>query len=363
MLGWWRDWRERRSVMAEMDRLRRDEEAVLLTQADNPLHLAKLSLTSDPVQAAAHLDRARHVMPRAVLESKETLDILLALERYDEADALMRERQKRIRGDLFSLTGLARIAERRGDTEEALKRWKVVRSRLRDSVDGYDGCARCLMHLGRYDEAETCLNIALRRDPSSLDAKVGLARISDRRPDWETSVVRWKEIAETWRNPPAYAFAAKALAELGRIDEAEALLAESAKVFRGDREIAETRAELAQRRGDLAAACDHWATARAVAPYAHAGYLEGANRLAETGRLDEAEAVLREAIERFPNERWPWLTHARIAHDRRDWNEAAVRWAALRQRFPDEDAGYSLGAEALKQAGREVEAATLSRAE
>jgi hypothetical protein len=59
--------------------------------------------------------------------------------------------------------GLARIAEPRGDIEEALKRWTVVIGRVRDSSEGEAGCARCLIALGRLDEAEARLE-----DPSRI---------------------------------------------------------------------------------------------------------------------------------------------------------------------------------------------------
>jgi tetratricopeptide (TPR) repeat protein len=359
---WWWDWRERRSALKDLKERQRFEEAVLMDQNLNPLNLAKLSLDSgDSVKAASLWQRARAVLPNAVLESPDSLEILLGLKRYDEADALMRERGKRFPGDRFYLTGLARIAEQRGDLEDALKRWIVARDHMTDTIDGYHGCARCLIALDRLDEAEAQYDAALRRGRDNLDACIGRALISDRRKDWGESLVRWKHVADTFRFGPAFAFYAKALVELGRVDEADAWLEVPSRIYPSDLEIAVTRSHLALRRGDLAAACDRWARVRGIDPYFQTGYHEGANRLVEAERHAEAEAVLRAAIERFPDQIWPLRNFARLAHDRRDWNEAATRWDALRQRFPEEEAGYSLGAEALKAAGRDDEAAALHR--
>jgi tetratricopeptide (TPR) repeat protein len=116
-----------------------------------------------------------------------------------------------------------------------------------------------------------------------------------------------------------------------------------------------------QSRGDLDSACERLARVRAIGPYFQSGYQEGARCLIEIGRSEEAESVLRSAIDRFADESWALRDYARLAHDRGDWDEAAVRWDALRRRFPAEEAGFSLGAAALKAAGRDAEAMALRR--
>src|ERR1019366_2931041 len=110
--------------------------------------------------------------------------------------------------------------------------------------------------------------------------------------------------------------------------------------FPNEFEIAFTRAVIAQSRGDLTAACDRWAMVRAMKPQLPVGYQDGAARLVEAGRHADADAVLRAAIERFPDQIWPSRDFAYLAHNRKDWAEAAVRWEELRQRFPAEEAGY-----------------------
>lgn len=359
---WFQDWRDRRSVLKDLrDNLRADE-AVLMDQDRNPINLAKMSLDRGADQAAAsHWERACLLVPNTVLTSPDSIEILLGLKRYDEAETLMRERGRRISGDRLYLIGLARIAEERGDLAEALKRWEIARDRTSYQPDGYLGCARCLVALDRLDEAEAQLKSALRHDSDRIRSTLELGRISDRRRDWPTSLTRWRELAEVLKFPPAYAFYAKALAELGRFEEAEAWLEEPSRMYPRDLEIAVTRAHLATRRGDLTATCDRWAAVRRMNPYFLAGYNEGTTCLVEAGRHAEADAALRGAIELFPNEVWPLHAFAHLAHDRGDWDEAAARWAALRERYPADEAGISLGAEALKAAGRANEAAALQR--
>jgi tetratricopeptide (TPR) repeat protein len=339
-----------------------EDEAALLDRTDNPLNLAILAVSSGQFDAAgSHWERARSLLPNAILKSEDSLGILFALKRYDEAERLMLERRKRIPGDSLSLIGLAQIAEQRGDFDEAFKRWRVVKSRSAGTTKGHLGCARCLIRLGRLDEAETELRQAIRRDPLDFGLLAELAEISDRRRDWARSLEQWKHLAETHLLQRAFASAAAALIQLGRPDEAEDWLKEPATRFTRSVDIAVMYAEVAQTRGDLAAACERWATVRAIDQGSPRGYREGALRLAEFGRHAEADAVLRIANDRFPDEVWPTLEFANIAHARQDWNEAVARWEAVRRRFPRESAGYDRGSEALRAAGRDEEANALYR--
>jgi tetratricopeptide (TPR) repeat protein len=351
---WFQDWRDRRAALRDLSERQRGEEAILMDQNVNPFTLAQLSLDRDePATSAMHWERACALVPNTVLMSPESLDILIRLQRYDEAEALMRRREARNHRDRFFRSGLARIAEARGDIAEALTRWETARDRNRDDADGYIGCARCLRALDRLDEAEQQLDLAIRRRPDHIFAHIERARISEQRQDWPESVVRWKHLAEAHGFPAGFANAAKALLQLDRADEAEAYLADPALLYPRDLEIAVTRARVAHHRGDLDATCDRWAAVRRVAPLFHTGYFDGARYLVEAGRAADADEVLRIAIERFPNELWPLHGFARLAHDRGDWNEAAARWALVLERIPGDADGLHFGAEALKAAGRD----------
>jgi tetratricopeptide (TPR) repeat protein len=360
ILSWWRDRRERHAALAEMEQLRLHDEAVLMDQSQNPLNLATLcASTGDLAEAARQWELARARTPNAVLKSEDSLTILLALKRFDEAEELMWQRQKRSRWDRETWVALAQIAEHRGDVPEALKRWRAVRSRVLDTTEGFEGSARCLMKLGRLDEAEKELNQARMRDPMGISHLIGLARLSDQRKDWVESVERWKVLAETHADPPAFANVAIAMIELGKFDEADAYLREPSLRFTNNVEIAATRADVAYRRGDLAEACDRWARVRLISPYSQSGYRQGAERLVEAGRHEEADAVARAACEHFPAEAWPLRDYAKLAHDRRDWPEAIARWAAFRERFPEDAEANAFGAEALKASGLDDAAAAL----
>jgi tetratricopeptide (TPR) repeat protein len=90
------------------------------------------------------------------------------------------------------------------------------------------------------------------------------------------------------------------------------------------------------------------------------GYRNGAQSLGRLDRGAEAEALLREAAGRFPQQAGPAIERASLALNRRDWKEADDLYAQVRARFPDEQAGYSGGINALRGLRRFADAEALA---
>jgi tetratricopeptide (TPR) repeat protein len=88
-------------------------------------------------------------------------------------------------------------------------------------------------------------------------------------------------------------------------------------------------------------------------------YLYPARVLRDNGRLDEAEALLRVARQRFRSNQQVHEDLAWIAQRRNDWPEMARRWAAVRKRFPMSEVAYREGAAALRMAGCTADADAL----
>lgn len=152
-----------------------------------------------------------------------------------------------------------------------------------------------------------------------------------------------------------YVLPARALRDGGRIDEAEALLAE-ARHLPPDLLTMITSVELAFARRDWDAAL---ARARALAeafPDHPTGLVLTAAALREMGRGAEAEVAAGLARERWPQDLSVLLGWAETAARRRDWQYAALRGAEVRRAFPDHEAGYRIEAQALREDGRGPEA-------
>jgi tetratricopeptide (TPR) repeat protein len=117
-------------------------------------------------------------------------------------------------------------------------------------------------------------------------------------------------------------------------------------------------AQVAQARGDLEAAVNYFAAGRKLAPTAVESYVFAADCLTALGRLDQAEAVARQAMSVAPEDVRGFLSHARVAVKAADLPTALDRWELVIQRF-DHQIGYIGAAQILRQLGRLEEAERL----
>ena len=115
------------------------------------------------------------------------------------------------------------------------------------------------------------------------------------------------------------------------------------------------------RRGEWGLACERWEAVRVAFPQEAPGYVRGVAALRKAGRVEEAEGLACEAMERFPDRPGGYVQRAEVAMRRGDWSLAVERWEELRRAFPDHASGYLRGAAALRKAGRLEEAEGLAR--
>ncbi len=121
----------------------------------------------------------------------------------------------------------------------------------------------------------------------------------------------------------------------GRPDEAEQLLAEATERYPADPALAVEYATAAERRADWVEVQRRCERVEARFPWHPVGVLGVGKSLLKLGRLDEADAKLAAAFERFSNLAAVGIAHAQVANARGDWSEALRRWQSLRERFPD----------------------------
>lgn len=99
----------------------------------------------------------------------------------------------------------------------------------------------------------------------------------------------------------------------------------------------------------------------APARYA-ADELGQARALRSAGWLQEADRVLRDAVECFPDDAAICIERALIAQQQSDWREAVERWQTVRDRFPDEISGDTGAGHALRHLRRCDEADAITEA-
>jgi len=291
----------------------------------------------------------------------------------------------------------AAFAERRRDWNEACRRWNDVRVRFPYLSRGHTGLAEALRQLGKLAEADTVLGTA--RELWSKDGEIAVvyASLAAERKDWAEADVRWASVRAAFpdrleaytegakaacsydphepaceimvralkhfpRSPAvlgACAEIAAALSRARRFDEAEKLLAATLDAFPSDARVWMDYAQAAERRQDWTAAVQRWQEVRKRFSDRTDGYYSGILALRRAANPDDAEKLAVDATRHFPDDFRFWHEYALSAHLRRDWDEAIRRYAALRDKFPNQPEGYSAAASSLVQTNRYSEAEAL----
>jgi len=312
-----------------------------------------------PIKATEIWARAHARFPDAAMKSQQALDLLLHLRLYDDAEAMLTIGQKRYPSHIHFMEGLALVAYKRGNREDALDRCHALRRKFPGSLKGYWIAAAALSELDRPEEAEALLAEGLRLVPDDIGLQMEYARLATRRQDWSEAVKRWTDIYNNFNHLAGVSGSAAALKELGRHDEADQLLYDVMYKAGNDVPFWLESASIAEHRQNWEEAARRWATVRDRFPLLPHGYIRGVRPLLELGHVIEAEYVLQEGIDRIQGDPALRLEYAQLAHRRQDWHEASQRWSAFRERFPNRPEGYQRGSEALKALGQTAEAAKL----
>jgi predicted Zn-dependent protease len=249
---------------------------------------------------------------------------------------------------------------RRGDLGAALEILREIVERFPDRIASYLDLSRLLVRMDRHDEAAAIADAARVRFPGYPAPYLEEARIAEERRDWNAAVECWRLMRTALPGSVSgWIGGAAALRELQQFDAADELLLDACQRFPHDQGPMIERAWLATHRGDWCEAIRRWAQVREELPDHLAGWTAAAAALQGSGANHEADALLADAVRKFPDDPVPLTELARLAQRLRDWPKAAERWAHLRAKFPDLEAGWTGGAAALEQAGDASGAASL----
>lgn len=279
---------------------------------------------------------------------------------HEDAEALLEQAAQAVPGDLAIATGWADLATRRQDWAPAAERWREVRHRFPNQPAGVVELAQALQALGRNDEADAALSGDTGNAPTHAPVAIAWAEAAMRRELWGEAVRRWETIRQTFRDEPiAYVQGARALRSAGRDAEADALLFEGGELFPRNAHLRFSWAEAPARSGDWAESVRRWDICRDGLPDETRPWVECATALLNLARVDDAETLLEQAMERFPANLDPMFHWALLAVRHRDNETMLTRWRRVRGTFPQHTPGYVFGAHALQDARRADEAEAL----
>jgi tetratricopeptide (TPR) repeat protein len=154
----------------------------------------------------------------------------------------------------------------------------------------------------------------------------------------------------------AFFWGARAFMRLKMTREAEILLGDAVAVTQPDFGVHREWVECAIRRHDWDAAAKRCDVVRSRFPEQPYAYVCAARASRELGRVEDAEAQLSNAVNRFPADAWPLIEWAECSFRRRDFQEALFRSRLISDRFPADRAGLVGIARALRDLGRFDEA-------
>ncbi|HVH79779.1 MAG TPA: tetratricopeptide repeat protein [Stellaceae bacterium] len=275
------------------------------------------------------------------------------------AEALLAEAVERFPEEPGMLIDWADVAMRRRDWPESQRRCAALRERFPEHSFGYVVGARALRDAGDLVAAEALFAEAVGQFPQDVGALIDWTDMAMRRRDWPESQRRCAALRERFPDHSfGYVVGARALRDAGDLVAAEALLAEAAERFPQDAGVLIDWADAAVRRRDWGEAQRRSALLRERLPDHVVGYVIGARALRDEGRHAAAEAMLADAMERFPQDMSVAGDYALLALIRRDWLEALNRYETMREAAPGH-LGARLGiAAALKELRRFAEAET-----
>lgn len=245
---------------------------------------------------------------------------------------------------------LAEAAIIRKNWQEAIQLWKNIRAEYPARAQAYSQAAFALRQSGDTDGAEALAQKAMELFPKDPRGYFQYAEVAMCRKDWAEAVRRWEMIRKFFpHHPGGYIREGAALRLDYKFSDAEQLLLKSTELFPDIAQAFIEYAEVAMRQSNWEEASRRWNMVRSKFPQKPLGYIRGSVALREYGKLLEAEKLIKQALEHFPNEPAVVTEYCEISMQRKDWSEAVSRWQLMQNRFPDNKNVYIRGAIALRE--------------
>ncbi len=295
------DWWDRQAAIRALAQMQRVEAAKLVVSDQNPLALAVKALEADNTGLATiHWEDARKRIPDHVMQSIDSITVLLKLGRFDELETLMLEGHRKSPRVVTYKLGLARLNESRQRFAEAAKWWSSIRAGSSFEVENWKKEAYCLERAGELEASADLLSKAARVFPNRVDIWSGSARIYERLQKWPEALRAWDYVAETLRDGNGYAGAARVCVAMNDPDAASRRIAAGYIKTPYSFDLLKIMAEFAEQSADLPRATRLWAELRMAHPQLDTGYREEIRCLLQAGDKAQADQVFAEAERRFP---------------------------------------------------------------
>jgi len=287
-------------------------------------------------EADARLGAIRERFPGSVRGWTQGTMVLREAGNREAAEALAAEGVERFPNDASMAIEQIVLAVALQDFDNALEWADALRARFPDDPEAWRIGIAVLRDNGQIDDAKSLAEEGLERFPDEFALADERALISATEEDWEDAAERWADLRERFPDrPESYVTEVLARRNLKQLDLAEQLVEAARERFPNEVRLAAEAAWIAcdrQNWNDAIALCDE---IREQFPDAPQGYAIGTFALLKEARIDEAEALIVPALERFPTDADVAVQYATTALEQADWSEARRRWEHVRDNFPD----------------------------
>ena len=262
---------------------------------------------------------------------------LLELSNPGAVEAVVAAGLRRHPGDVRLLILRARAADKMGNFAAAAAHWMSVLDTAPENASAWLRAGTLLLRqLERLEEADAVLSDAALRFPDDRAIAVEHAWAAVVRKDQEEAIRRYRRAYELdTDNLSLIASAAGGLRDLGRHDEADALLLPELHRAGQHEAFLVTFAWIAHYRADWPEALRRWQVLAASFPSnPSAPWLIGNILGQQLQRLDEAEHVLGLAVQTHPHDLQIAMEYAKLPALAGRWDESLRRWFDLAVRHP-----------------------------
>lgn len=259
-----------------------------------------------------------------------------------------------------ALVAAAQQADRDGSLDTAACLWQEVRRRFPKSPAGFLSGGGVLKRLGQLSEAAAVLQQGLEGFPHDAWIAVEHAWAVHELGELSNARELWRAIRDLFPdNLYGYLGGALTSRRAEGFDEADDIYRAALSRFPESVALFTDFAWSAEERKDIPEAIRRWQMVRARFPDAALGYVRPGILLRDSGRFDEADVILKEAVQRFPDHAEAATSYAWSAQHQRNWPEALKRWELVVTNFQQLPEGRRGAAQVLMELGRYVEAANV----
>jgi tetratricopeptide (TPR) repeat protein len=289
--------------------------------------------------AADHWEALRRRSPDVVDGFVRGVEALTHLERYDEAETVLREALIRFpeRAEFDYLW--VEMAGRRGDPVEAASRWLVLRRGFPADPRCWIEAMRALNNAGDAAAADLVITDARGRFNDNFAIATMWAEAAERRADWSLAAVRWGEL---WSDFPDQTLPwTRSMLTLTGTPEPRLALdvaRRAADLFPTDKDIHRTAGEVAVRCADFNAAAAYFKVAYEIDSNDLGLATSYVDTLLWCDRRGQARAVVGNSLLRWPDDDRLGRWSVELAMLDKDFADAMTAWRGIRDRSDGERA-------------------------